>query len=59
MKEKVDKSVKDNKNCWHCKKFENQEDIQKTKCKYPNGLPIDTLEITYCATCGTVINVEW
>jgi hypothetical protein len=46
-------------NCWHCGKFENKQDIQETNCKYPNGLPLDTLDIKYCNTCGTIIDVEW
>lgn len=51
-------SPKNNYSC-RCEKRGNKQDIRNTRCKYPDGLAIDTLDITYCETCGTVINVEW
>jgi hypothetical protein len=33
--------------------------IEETKCKYPNGLPLDTIEITYCSNCDRIHDVSW
>lgn len=33
--------------------------IEETRCKYPNGLPIESIDITYCSSCGIVHNVTW
>lgn len=33
--------------------------IESTKCKYPNGLPLETIEITYCSKCNKIHDVSW
>ena len=33
--------------------------IVHTRVKYPNGLPITTLEVYYCENCDTVDDVTW
>jgi hypothetical protein len=33
--------------------------LETTKCKYPNGLPIDTIEITYCSSCNSIEEISW
>ena len=33
--------------------------IEETKCKYPNGLPLDTIKITYCSSCDRIHDVSW
>jgi hypothetical protein len=33
--------------------------IENTRCKYPNGLPLDTIEITYCSSCNKIHDVSW
>jgi hypothetical protein len=33
--------------------------IENTRCKYPNGLPLETIEITYCSSCDKIHDVSW
>ena len=33
--------------------------IENTRCKYPNGLPLDTIEINYCSSCDKIHDVSW
>jgi hypothetical protein len=33
--------------------------LTETRCEYPNGLPLTTLNITYCETCDEVHDVNW
>lgn len=33
--------------------------IENTRCKYPNGLPLETIEITYCSSCDRIHDVSW
>ncbi len=33
--------------------------IENTRCKYPNGLPLDTIEITYCSNCDRIHDIYW
>ena len=33
--------------------------IENTRCKYPNGLPLETIEITYCSNCDKIHDVSW
>ena len=33
--------------------------IENTRCKYPNGLPLDTIDITYCSSCNKIHDVTW
>ena len=33
--------------------------IEHTKCKYPNGLPLNTIEITYCSSCDNIHDLSW
>ena len=28
--------------------------IESTRCKYPNGLPLETIEIKYCSNCNKI-----
>lgn len=34
-------------------------EIENTKLKYPNGLPLETIEITYCSNCCKIHDVSW
>lgn len=36
-----------------------EKSITHTSCKYPNGMPLTTLEIDYCEMCFEVHNVTW
>jgi len=33
--------------------------IENTRCKYPNGLPLQTIEIKYCSNCDKIHDVSW
>lgn len=33
--------------------------IEETICKYPNGLPLESIYITYCSSCCSIHNVTW
>lgn len=50
--EKEDVTKKDIKCC-------NNVSLQEVRNKYPAGLPISTIEITYCQNCGQIHNVTW
>jgi len=33
--------------------------IEEGKIKYPLGLPLDTIRLTYCLSCGKIHEVTW
>lgn len=45
--------------CYLCEQFGREEKIEKTSIEYPDGLPLDTLDITYCNTCGHILETDW
>jgi hypothetical protein len=37
----------------------NNPTIEEGREKYPLGLALDSIYITYCSNCGTIIDVRW
>jgi hypothetical protein len=33
--------------------------IEEQKCKYPAGLPLDTIYISYCINCNKIHDILW
>lgn len=33
--------------------------VENTRCEYPNGLPLETIEIKYCSNCDKIQDVSW
>ncbi len=45
----------DKKDLICCEKIE----IEEQKCKYPAGLPLDTIYISYCKNCNKIHDILW
>jgi hypothetical protein len=45
----------DNKEFICCDNIE----IEEQKCKYPAGLPLETIYISYCINCNKIHDVLW
>lgn len=52
---KKNKIVKDNKELICCDNIV----LKEIKEKYPAGLPLTSIFITYCDSCKTIHNVYW